>query len=163
MNRFLLFLFFAVIILSSDISAQFPSPKRELRGVWIAALGIDWPSSTGTSAAVIAAQKTQLTNIMDSHKWYGLNAIFLHMRPICDALYKSNYEPWSSYLTGSQGTPPSDPEYDPLVFAIEEAHKRGMELHAWLNPYRAELSGGSPVSANHIINLHPDLDNKMQW
>ncbi|OGU76375.1 MAG: hypothetical protein A2W11_13885, partial [Ignavibacteria bacterium RBG_16_35_7] len=156
MNKFLLFTFLIILTLTSYTCAQFPNPKRELRGVWIAALGIDWPSTTGTSAAVIAIQKSELINIMDSHRSYGLNAIFLHMRPICDALYKSSYEPWSHYLTGSQGTPPSDPEYDPLKFSIEEAHNRGMELHAWLNPYRASTPGGSPVSANHVISLHPD-------
>lgn len=151
------------ISFKSDASAQFTdSPKRELRGVWIAALGIDWPTQTGTSASVIQNQENELINIFDAHKSYGLNTIFLHMRPICDALYKSNFEPWSSYLTGTQGVPPSDPNYDPLTFAVEEAHKRGMELHAWLNPYRAELSTGSPVSANHVINLHPDWIIKCQ-
>ncbi len=156
MNRFLLLTFLSLVILTLDACAQFPSPKEELRGVWIASLGIDWPATTGTSASAIASQKSELTNIMNSHRLYGLNSIFLHMRPICDALYKSSYEPWSNFLTGSQGTPPSDPDYDPLTFAVEEAHKRGMELHAWLNPYRAELSGGSQVSATHVINLHPE-------
>ena len=148
----LLLLFF----ISTNLFSQFNSPKRELRGVWIAALGIDWPSSQGTSSTVIQNQKNQLTGIFDSHRSYGLNAIFLHMRPLCDALYKSNIEPWSHYITGTQGTPPSDPNYDPLTFAIEEAHKRGMELHAWLNPYRAESQYGSPVSAYHVINMHPE-------
>lgn len=137
MNRFLFFILLIILTLTSYTCAQYPSPKEELRGVWIAALGIDWPSSQGTTQTVIENQKNQLINIMDSHRSYGLNSIFLHMRPICDALYKSSYEPWSHYITGTQGVPPSDPEYDPLKFAIEEAHKRGMELHAWLNPYRA--------------------------
>jgi len=85
-----------------------------------------------------------------------MNAIFFQVRTICDALYKSDIEPWSGYLTGMQGSAPSDINYDPLQFAIQEAHKRGMELHAWLNPYRAELSGGSQVSSGHVINKHPD-------
>ena len=149
---------FAIVLLIflSNIYSQTNSPKRELRGVWVASLGIDWPSVTGTSAAVIANQKAQLISIFDSHKSYGLNAIFFHVRPLCDAVYKSNYEPWSNFLTGTQGVAPSDTSYDPLELAIEEAHKRGMELHAWLNPYRAESSNGSQVSANHVINKHPD-------
>ncbi len=149
-------LLLSFIIFNSVVFAQFDAPKRELRGVWIASLGIDWPGATGTSSTVIQNQKTQLISILDSHKSYGLNAVFFHVRPICDAVYKSSYEPWSSYLTGTQGTPPSDTNYDPLQFAIQQAHQRGMELHAWLNPYRAELSGGSQVSANHVINKHPD-------
>ncbi len=145
-----------LFLLANSVFAQFESPKSELRGVWIASLGIDWPSTQGTSAADIQNQKNQLVGIFDSHKSYGLNAIFFHVRPICDAVYKSNYEPWSNFLTGTQGVAPSDTNYDPLKFAIQEAHKRGMELHAWLNPYRAELSGGSQVSANHVINKHPE-------
>jgi uncharacterized lipoprotein YddW (UPF0748 family) len=148
--------FLLIVLVATNIFSQFSSPKHELRGVWIAALGIDWPYSQGTSAAVIQNQKNQLISIFDSHRSYGLNAFFLHMRPICDALYKSNIEPWSHYITGNQGTPPSDPNYDPLTFAIEEAHKRGMELHAWLNPYRAEHKDGSPVSSNHVISKHPE-------
>jgi len=136
---------------------QFESPKREMRGVWIATVtDIDWPYVQGTSSMDISNQKNQLITILNSHKSYGLNAVFFQVRTICDALYKSSYEPWSNYLTGTQGTAPSDTSYDPLQFAIQEAHKRGMELHAWINPYRAELSGGSPVSANHVINQHPD-------
>ena len=145
-----------ILLFNVSLFSQFDSPKNELRGVWIAALGIDWPSVQGTSVSAIQNQKSQLLNIFDFHKNQGLNAIFLHMRPICDALYKSNYEPWSSYLTGTQGAAPSDTSYDPLKFAIEEAHLRGMELHAWLNPYRAELQNGSQVSSNHIINKHPE-------
>jgi uncharacterized lipoprotein YddW (UPF0748 family) len=156
MNKFLFFTLLSLIIFTSDIIPQYPNPKSELRGVWIAALGIDWPSVTGTSQQVIENQKNQLRSIMDSHRLSGLNSIFLHMRPICDALYKSNIEPWSHYITGTQGTPPSDSTYDPLEFAIEEAHKRGMELHAWLNPYRAMTPGGSPTSPGHVINQHPE-------
>lgn len=151
------YLFFILVAVQSfSIVAQTNSPKRELRGVWIASLGIDWPSTQGTSSADIQNQRNQLVGIFDLHKSNGLNAIFFHVRPVCDAVYKSSYEPWSSYLTGTQGVAPSDTSYDPLKFAVAEAHRRGMELHAWLNPYRAELSGGSQVSANHIINKHPE-------
>lgn len=146
------FLFFHSLILNG----QSEDPKRELRGVWIASLGIDWPSSRGTSTTDIQNQISQLVSIFDLHKSYGLNAMFFHVRPLCDAVYKSNIEPWSNFLTSTQGVAPSDTSYDPLKLAIQEAHKRGMELHAWLNPYRAELSGGSQVSTNHVINKHPE-------
>lgn len=139
-------------------SAQYPPVKYEMRGVWIAALGIDWPGTTGTTASAEESQKNQLVSIMDSHKSYGMNALYLHMRPLGDALYKSEIEPWSHYITGKQGTPPSNPDYDPLAFAVKEAHKRGMELHAWLNPYRLLGSGGDPsiFAPNHVAKEHPE-------
>ena len=153
----IVYLFLTIVVSNSfSLFAQSQSPKRELRGIWIASLGIDWPSSRGTSTTVIQDQKNQLVGIFDLHRSYGLNAIFFHVRPLCDAIYNSSYEPWSNYLTGTQGVAPSDANYDPLKYAVQEAHKRGMELHAWLNPYRAELSGGSSVSANHVINKHPE-------
>lgn len=149
----------ALLLLAAGTIAfgQLSNPKYEMRGIWIASLGIDWPSSTGTTASVITAQKSQLASILDKHKAYGMNAMFFHVRPVCDAVYKSSYEPWSQYVTGKQGNAPSDASYDPLRYAITEAHKRGIELHAWLNPYRALLSGGSTsgLSANHIINTKP--------
>ncbi len=150
---FLLFLLVPALL----VNAQIDSPKREMRGVWVATVtNIDWPNSSGTSSSIIQSQKNDLANIFEYHKSYGMNAIFFQVRTICDALYKTNIEPWSGYLTGTQGSAPSDTNYDPLQFAIQEAHKRGMELHAWLNPYRAELSGGSQVSINHVINKHPE-------
>jgi uncharacterized lipoprotein YddW (UPF0748 family) len=89
-----------------------------------------------------------------------LNAILLQIRPACDALYPSKLEPWSEYLTGEIGRPP-EPFYDPLEFAVAEAHKRGLELHAWLNPYRARiLDSRSSVPANHISKMHPDWAKK---
>jgi len=149
-----------ILILFSGMClfAQTDQPKREMRGIWMASLGIDWPRTTGTSAAAIQAQKNELISMLNSHKVNGMNAIFFHIRPLCDAVYKSSVEPWSRYLTGQQGAAPSDPSYDPLTFAVQEAHKRAMELHAWLNPYRALASGGSTSSlaANHVINVHPE-------
>jgi len=154
MNKyFILFL----LLFSVQLFAQIDSPKREMRGVWVATVGnIDWPNTTGTSISAIQSQKNDLSNIFSSHKNYGMNAIFFQVRTICDAFYKSKIEPWSGYLTETQGIAPSDTSYDPLQFAIQEAHKRGMELHAWLNPYRAELSGGSQVSSGHVISKHPE-------
>ena len=150
---FFLFLFSTISLFSQS------NPKLEMRGVWVASLGIDWPlSATGTSAAVIQSQKNEYISLVEKHKQAGMNAIFFHVRPTCDAVYKSSYEPWSQYVTGQQGVAPSDPNYDPLTFAVEETHKRGMELHAWLNPYRALLSGGNvnSVASTHVIKAHPE-------
>lgn len=132
-----------------------PQPKREFRGAWIASVAnIDWPSTNRLSTA---AQKAELIGILDKAAALRLNAIILQVRPSCDALYASSIEPWSEYLTGEMGKPPQ-PFYDPLAFAVEEAHKRGMELHAWFNPYRAQhRSAKSPLSPNHIARKRPDL------
>ena len=156
MKKVLYCLFF--VLCTSVLSYSQTSPKQELRGVWMASLGIDWPSSRGTSSSTISSQKSQLITIFNQHKSYGINAIFFHVRPQCDAVYKSTIEPWSQYLTGTQGAAPSDPGYDPLQFAVEEAHKRGMELHAWINPYRVRLSTDTKpsVAPGNIINTHPE-------
>ena len=123
----------SIIFLTTYLFSQSIPPKRELRAAWIATVAnIDWPSGTNT-----LNQKQQLINILDGLKSLNINAIMFQIRPECDALYQSNIEPWSRWLTGTQGLAPN-PFYDPLQFAVEEAHKRGMELHAWFNPYRAE-------------------------
>lgn len=129
-------------------------PKREFRASWVATVtNLDWPSAPGLAPDV---QRSQLVRILDSLKAVGISAVILQVRPECDALYASSIEPWSYYLTGNQGTPPS-PFYDPLAFAVEEAHKRGMELHAWFNPYRAVRSVGSyTLAPNHVSIQHPD-------
>lgn len=156
MKKILYCLLFVLSI--SHLSYSQASPKQELRGVWMASLGIDWPSSKGTDISTINTQKNQLISIFNQHKTYGINAIFFHVRPKCDAVYKSDIEPWSTYLTGKQGTAPSDPNYDPLQFAVQEAHRRGIELHAWLNPYRITATGENPASlaSNNVANLHPE-------
>jgi uncharacterized lipoprotein YddW (UPF0748 family) len=132
-----------------------PALNREYRGVWVATVAnIDWPSSNSIS---VARQKTELLAILDRAAELKLNAVFFQVRPGCDALYASRIEPWSEYLTGSMGKPPS-PFYDPLTFAIREAHARGLELHAWFNPYRARHpSARNPVSATHISKTRPEL------
>ena len=132
-----------------------PPPVREFRAAWIATVGnIDWPS---TNALTTAQQKAELLAILDRASRLKLNAVIFQVRPACDALYASKIEPWSEYLTGTMGRAP-EPYYDPLAFAIEEAHKRGLELHAWFNPYRARFSGAkSPIAANHIAKTHPQL------
>lgn len=132
----------------------FAQPKYEFRGVWIATVeNIDFPSSRNLSTQ---QQKDQFIKILDMHKRNGMNAVIVQIRPASDAFYPSQYEPWSEYLTGKQGQPPS-PYYDPLEFMITETHKRGMEFHAWMNPYRAEFRvGKSSISPNHITKLHPE-------
>jgi uncharacterized lipoprotein YddW (UPF0748 family) len=134
--------------------AYVPQPKREFRGVWIATVvNLDWPSNARANSD---RQKKELTDILNNHQETGINAIMLQVRPAADALYAKSFEPWSKYLTGQQGKAPS-PMYDPLEFAITEAHKRGMELHAWFNPYRATFDGNfGSLSEDHITRLKPD-------
>lgn len=132
-----------------------PSVRREFRAVWIATVeNIDWPTNRNLSTA---QQKSELIRLLDLAKELKLNAVVLQVRPQCDALYRSTLEPWSEYLTGQMGKAP-DPFYDPLEFAIKEAHARGLLLHAWFNPYRAlHTSATRPASPNHISQLRPDL------
>ena len=112
-------------------------PKYEFRGVWIATVdNIDWPQNGQWDPE---KQKADFIRLLDMHQRNGMNAIIVQVRPAADAFYPSPYEPWSQWLTGVQGQPPS-PYYDPLQFMIEETHKRGMEFHAWLNPYRANFN-----------------------
>jgi len=108
--------------------------KREMRAAWLATVqNIDWPSERGTSANTIERQKQSLIAYLDGFANTNMNAVCIQVRSMCDAMYNSSYEPWSSYLTGARGT---DPGWDPLAFAVEECHKRGIECHAWVNPYR---------------------------
>jgi uncharacterized lipoprotein YddW (UPF0748 family) len=129
-------------------------PKYEFRAVWVASVeNIDWPSKKGLP---VDSQKVEFTRLLDMHQRNGLNAVVVQIRPAADAFFPSPYEPWSEWLTGIQGQPPS-PYYDPLAFMIEETHKRGMEFHAWCNPYRAvHTIGKSSVAPDHITRQHPD-------
>jgi len=128
------------------------NPKRDMRGVFIpSVLSISWPTNRNATPVV---QQAELISILDDIKTNNYNVVFLQVRPECDALYKSTIEPWSYWITGAQGTAPS-PLWDPLVFAITEAHNRGLELHAWLNPYRAKR-GTDTSSATHVTNAHPE-------
>jgi uncharacterized lipoprotein YddW (UPF0748 family) len=132
-----------------------PKPAREFRAAWVATVAnIDWPSRKDLTTA---EQKAELLALLDRAAQLKLNAVIFQVRPGCDALYASSIEPWSEYLTGTMGQPPA-PFYDPLTFAVEEAHKRGLELHAWFNPYRARHIGAkSPIAANHISKTRPQL------
>jgi uncharacterized lipoprotein YddW (UPF0748 family) len=142
------------LISFSFITSVIAQPKYEFRGVWIATVNnIDWPM---TPTADPARQKADFIRLLDMHQRNGMNAIVMQIRPAADAFYPSPYEPWSEWLTGVQGRAPS-PYYDPLQFMIEETHKRGMEFHAWLNPYRAVHNiGSSSIAANHITRIHPE-------
>jgi uncharacterized lipoprotein YddW (UPF0748 family) len=130
-----------------------PAAPRELRAAWVATVAnIDWPSRAGLP---VAQQQAEIKALLDQAKALNLNAIVLQVRPGADALYPSGLEPWSEYLTGEQGRAP-EPFYDPLQMWIEEAHRRGIELHAWLNPYRARhASARSPLAANHLARTDP--------
>ena len=130
-----------------------PPLLREFRGVWVATVGnMDWPSRPGLPTD---SAKLELLTILDRAKAIGLNAIVFQVRPAGDALYASRIEPWSEYLTGRQGRAP-DVAWDPLTFAIREAHARGLELHAWFNPYRAkDPSAKGPVATKHFSVQYP--------
>jgi len=128
---------------------------RELRGVWVATVGnLDWPSAPGLSAT---RQQEELVTLLDTLAALNANAVIFQVRAAADALYPSALEPWSEVLSGTQGVPP-EPLWDPLAFAIESAHARGLELHAWFNPYRARPATSiSPAAADHISRRRPDL------
>ena len=147
---------YVVIPPKSPIPTVTMSHQREFRGVWVATVwNGDWPSQRGLP---VAQQKAELIDILDRVQALNLNALILQVRPEGDALYASQLEPWSAWLTGVQGEAP-DPFYDPLTLAIAECHKRNIELHAWFNPYRAKTSIEAGSGANvspHIAVTHPE-------
>ncbi|MES2318397.1 MAG: family 10 glycosylhydrolase [Pseudomonadota bacterium] len=130
-----------------------PPAPREFRAAWVSTVAnIDWPSKSNLNPA---QQQAEAIAILDRAKAMNLNAIVLQVRPSADAIYASEIEPWSEYLSGAQGRSPQ-PWYDPLKFWIAQAHARGLELHAWFNPYRARhATAKSPVSASHISKTNP--------
>ena len=132
-----------------------PVIMREFRGVWVATVdNIDWPSKPGLSTR---DQQSELRAILDRVVALRMNAVIFQVRPSADALYASRLEPWSFFLTGRQGKAPK-PAYDPLAFAIKEAHARGLELHAWFNPYRAKHPADkSPPATSHVSSTNPDF------
>ncbi|QJR38097.1 glycoside hydrolase family 10 protein [Gemmatimonas groenlandica] len=137
------------------VSAEAPPLAREFRGVWVASVAnIDWPSKRSLSTA---EQQAELIALLDRAAALKLNAVLFQIRPAADALYASKIEPWSEYLTGAQGRAPV-PFWDPLEFAVKEAHARNLELHAWFNPYRARHTDAkSPLSSTHIARTNPSL------
>lgn len=129
--------------------------EPEIRGVWIATVNnIDWPSRRDLGAS---EQKAELIAILDRARSLGLNAVFLQVRPSADAIYPAKDAPWTEYLTGTAGQPPREP-YDPLAFAVAEAHARGLQLHAWFNPFRARhATATSPPAPAHVASRRPQL------
>ena len=144
----LLALFLATGV-GAQIQQQSPYPKREFRGAWIQAVNGQFRG--------IPTEKLKQTLIdqLNSLQGAGINAIIFQVRPEADALYASQLDPWSRFLTGVQGQAPS-PYWDPMQFMIDECHKRGMEFHAWINPYRVKTSLKSELSPNHLYNIHPE-------
>src|SRR5215208_5839850 len=130
-----------------------PIVSREMRGMWIATVAnIDWPSRSTLTAE---QQRAELIDIMTRAATTGLNTIVFQVRPAADAVYQSSLEPWAAMLTGTQG---KDPGYDPLVLAIQEAHARGLELHAWINPFRAgNTRDTAALAPSHLFRTRRDL------
>ena len=149
--------------ISDKDRGEIPPPPREFRAAWVATVSnINWPSEPGIPVAQQKAEASALLDLLGDHNF---NAVIFQVRPQCDALYQSELEPWSYYLTGAQSQAP-DPYYDPLEFWIEQAHDRGIELHAWFNPYRAH-TGSSEPSEQSIVKRQPELvyqlENGTYW
>ncbi len=148
-------LFLLTIINIAAPSQSLPKPEREFRAVWIATVdNIDFPTKKTLS---VEQQKAELLENLELAKRLKLNAVVFQVRPQCDALYKSDIEPWSEFLTGEMGKAQS---FDPLEFIVAEAHRRGILVHAWFNPYRALHRSAKTVSENHISKRRPDLVRK---
>ena len=139
-----------LLFVAGSVKAQTMHPKREFRGAWIQCVN-------GQFQGMPTEQmKATLIRQLDNLKGAGINAIIFQVRAECDALYASTYEPWSRFLTGLQGKAPQ-PGWDPLRFMVEECHKRGMELHAWINPFRAKTKTTNQLASTHIAIKHPEL------
>ena len=150
---------FSCLQLSAQ-SSNNASPKHEFRATWFTTVtNIDWPSKSNLT---VDQQKAELTNLLDQLAASNINAVCFQVRGRSDAYYKSNYEPWAKELTNTLG---QDPGYDPLKFAIEEAHKRGMELHAWINPFRVSTTTNNRLTEDQINSLYkaPTGKTKLQW
>jgi uncharacterized lipoprotein YddW (UPF0748 family) len=143
----------------NDTVLPFPPAAREFRAAWVATVAnISWPSKPGLA---VEDQKKEAITLLDFLQTHHFNAVIFQARPQCDALYNSQLEPWSYFLSGEQGKAPS-PYYDPLEFWIKEAHDRGIELHVWLNPYRAHHKDGNEISDQSIVKKHPELVVKLK-
>ncbi len=154
MNKsFFLYLFILLFTIISRGNAQSQTPKREFRGVWLTTVNnLDWPSHNSLS---VAEQKKELIDILDNLQQLHFNAVIFQIRPTADAFYQSETEPWSVYLTGKQGNAPEQ-NFDPLQFIIKECHQRGMELHAWMNPFRIAQKSSDELSPENIARRHPE-------
>ncbi len=150
----ILIVFLTVIsfLFQEETSAQY-YPKNEMRAIWIATVNnIDWPSSANLTTE---QQRKEMTDLLDIFMEYNLNTVIFQIRPSADAFYPSAIEPWSQWLTGTEGKAP-EPFYDPLEFTISECRRRGLDIHVWLNPYRAVTDTANIVSENHISRIHPE-------
>ncbi len=133
-----------------SVSLLTAAPKEEFRAVWVTTVSrLDWPSSSAVST-----QQSEMIQILNNLQDWNFNAIIFQVRPACDAFYASSIEPWSNWLSGTEGVAPS-PYYDPLLFVIDEARKRDIEVHAWFNPYRVK-TGNAGTSPGHVYNTHPE-------
>jgi uncharacterized lipoprotein YddW (UPF0748 family) len=145
----------------APISDRPPAVTREFRGAWIACIyNLDWPSSKGLGAE---QQQSELRAMLDKMASLNMNAVIFQVRPHCDAVYQSSMEPWSPWLSGSMG---KSPGYDPLAFCIREAHARGIEVHAWFNPFRALSSNTIPCCSSHVTQSRPGITKpfgSMMW
>jgi uncharacterized lipoprotein YddW (UPF0748 family) len=141
-------------IASTSTATGIAKPMREFRAAWVATVAnINWPSKPGLP---VEEQKAEAIKLLDFLVTNNFNAVILQVRPQCDALYQSSLEPWSYYLTGQQGKAPV-PFYDPLEYWVKEAHDRGIELHVWLNPYRAHHKDGKEITEHSIVKKRPEL------
>ena len=148
-----LFALFALALLPVAASGQpMPKPEREFRAVWIATVNnIDFPTE---KALPVERQRAELLQALELARSLKLNAVIFQVRPQCDAVYRSSIEPWSEFLTGEMGR---GQQFDPLEFLVAEAHRRGIQVHAWFNPYRALHPAARTVSENHISKRRPAL------
>jgi uncharacterized lipoprotein YddW (UPF0748 family) len=147
MRQLKILLLLLLILCTCLVSAQTPM-KREFRGTWLHTVG-----QSKYASMTQLQMKAYFNRLLDSLQTVGVNAVLFQVRPEADAWYKSSLEPWSRFITGTQG---KDPGWDPLSFMVDACHKRDMELHAWLNPYRARSSNSKPFATNHIYHKHPD-------
>jgi uncharacterized lipoprotein YddW (UPF0748 family) len=153
-NRYTSFLYLLVFLTFHSLDTEAQAKRaREMRAVWVASVNnIDWPVSPLSSPD---EQKKEAIKLLETFSEYNLNTIILQIRPAADAFYNSSIEPWSQWLTGTQGKGP-EPYYDPLEFWITESRKRGFDIHAWVNPYRAITDTANETSPEHITNIHPE-------
>ncbi len=138
------------LLLLPRVALAAAHPKREFRGAWIQCVNGQF-QGMGT-----AGMQAALSSQLDALARDGVNAVIFQVRPECDALYESSLEPWSRFLTGRQGQAPS-PYWDPLAWMVEQCHRRGMEIHAWINPFRAKVKTTNEVSRSHVTQRHPEM------
>ncbi|MCD7709760.1 MAG: family 10 glycosylhydrolase [Porphyromonadaceae bacterium] len=150
MRRFALLLLLFLLFVGKGVPAQ-ERPKRELRGVWLStAYQIQYATMDST------AMRGYFEALLDTLQRTGINAVFFQVRPEADAFYPSTLEPWSRFLTGTQGKAPAEAGWDPLACLLAQCHERNMEFHAWINPYRAQCNRTFPLTSSHVYYRHPD-------